>query len=56
MATEQEKAKEADANAQSVALAGEIMAHLAGNLSTKFDTFATWSTRGIWCRHRFAAD
>lgn len=47
MATDQERLKEADANAQSVMLAGQTMAHLAGNLSPKFDTFATWLLAGF---------
>jgi hypothetical protein len=36
-----------DAEVQSVALAGAVMAHLAGNLSAKFDTFATWLLAGF---------
>jgi hypothetical protein len=47
VATDQEKIKEADANAQSVMLAGAGLAHLAGNLSAKFDTFATWLLAGF---------
>jgi hypothetical protein len=46
-ATEQDKANEADANAQAVLLAGALMAHSAGNLSAKFDTFATWLLAGF---------
>jgi ABC-type Fe3+-siderophore transport system permease subunit len=36
-----------DSEVQSVALAGALMAHLAGNLSAKFDTFATWLLAGF---------
>jgi hypothetical protein len=42
-----EKANKADANAQAVLLSGAAMAHFAGNLSAKFDTFATWLLAGF---------
>jgi len=42
-----EKANKADANAQAVLLSGAAMAHLAGNLSAKFDNFSTWLLAGF---------
>jgi hypothetical protein len=42
-----EKANKADANAQAILLSGVAMAHLAGSLSAKFDTFATWLLAGF---------
>jgi hypothetical protein len=36
-----------DTELQSVVLAGELMANTAGNLSAKFDTFATWLLAGF---------
>jgi hypothetical protein len=45
--TELEKANKANANMQAVLLSGAAMAHIAGSLSAKFDTFATWLLAGF---------
>ena len=42
-----ESVNQGDADAQAIELSGAMMAHLAGNMSEKFDTFATWLLAGF---------